>query len=206
MVTQTMAAFASSTANCARCHDHKFDPISQADYYSLQAVFAGVGKGAVPFDADPKVAAERRRLSGLLAAAKAGDRSVLLADQHAGAVARWEAQFGHQSAVWYPLAPTEFTSSGGATLKLLDDQSILASDVRPEKDTYTITAPVSLPELKALRLDVLSDDSLPMKGPGRQDNGNLHLSEFEAYVVDAGSTERRRLKIQKATADWDQSG
>jgi hypothetical protein len=206
MVTQTMAAFASSTANCARCHDHKFDPISQADYYSLQAVFAGVGKGAVPFDADPKVAAERRRLSGLLAAAKAGDCSVLLADQHAGAVARWEAQFGHQSAVWYPLAPTEFTSSGGATLKLLDDQSILASDVRPEKDTYTITAPVSLPELKALRLDVLSDDSLPMKGPGRQDNGNLHLSEFEAYVVDAGSTERRRLKIQKATADWDQSG
>jgi hypothetical protein len=42
MVTQTMSTFASSTVHCARCHDHKFDPISQSDYYALQADFAGV--------------------------------------------------------------------------------------------------------------------------------------------------------------------
>ncbi len=44
MVTQTMASFVSTTANCARCHAHKFDPVTQEDYYALQAVFAGIGK------------------------------------------------------------------------------------------------------------------------------------------------------------------
>ena len=67
---QTMAAFASTTANCARCHNHKFDPITQEDYYSLQAVFAGTGKGDVEFDEDPVVASERRRWNALLAASK----------------------------------------------------------------------------------------------------------------------------------------
>ena len=206
MVTQTMAAFTSTTANCARCHYHKFDPISQEDYYSLQAVFAGVGKGAIEFDADPQVARERRRLNELLAAAKTGDRATLLAEEHAGVVAKWEEEFGHQPAAWLPLLPTGFVSSDGSTLKLLEDHSILASDVRPEKDTYTITAPSSVTKLTALRLDVLADDSLPLKGPGRQDNGNLHLSEFEAFVVEDGTTERTPLKIKKATADWDQAG
>jgi hypothetical protein len=45
MVSTTVGTFLSLTAHCARCHDHKFDPIPQKDYYSLQAVFAGVDRG-----------------------------------------------------------------------------------------------------------------------------------------------------------------
>ncbi len=45
MVSSTMSTFVSMTVHCARCHDHKFDPISQTDYYRLQAVFAGVDRG-----------------------------------------------------------------------------------------------------------------------------------------------------------------
>ena len=45
-----------------------------------------------------------------------------------------------------------------------------------------------------------------MKGPGRQDNGNLHLTEFEAFVHEAEAAEPTRLKIGKATADWNQEG
>ena len=52
MVSTVMSTFVSSTAGCARCHDHKFDPISQDDYYSLQAVFAGVDKAERPYDTD----------------------------------------------------------------------------------------------------------------------------------------------------------
>jgi hypothetical protein len=142
MVTQTMAAFASTTANCARCHDHKFDPVSQEDYYSLQAVFAGVGKGAGAFDVDPKVGRQRRQLNTLLAAVENDDRSTLLSKQHADVVAKWEEAFGHEPAAWIPLAPSEFLSTDGSTLKKLEDGSILASGFRPEKDTYTITAPL----------------------------------------------------------------
>ena len=206
MVAQTMAAFASTTANCARCHNHKFDPITQEDYYSLQAVFAGVGKGDVEFDADPVVAKQRRRWNNLLAAAKSDDRVKLLAREHADVVAQWENEFGNKSATWETLLPTTSLSSGGATLKRLADNSLMASGARPEKDTYTITSPTSLTKLTALRLDVLADDSLPMKGPGRQDNGNLHLTEFEAFVRDGDAAEPTRLKIRAATADWNQAG
>jgi hypothetical protein len=62
MVMTTMSTFVSMTAHCARCHDHKFDPIKQEDYYSLQAVFAGVDRADRPYDADPKIYSARRPL------------------------------------------------------------------------------------------------------------------------------------------------
>ena len=206
MVTQTMAAFASTTANCARCHNHKFDPITQEDYYSLQAVFAGVGKGDVQFVASPADAKARRHWSNLLTIAKRGDQEKVLASQHAEVVNRWERTNKSSMAFWETLVPTKFASSGGATLRQLSDRSLLASGARPDKDTYTVTAPTSLRKLTAIRLDVLAHGSLPKKGPGRQDNGNLHLSEFEAFVLQAGDAKPRPLKFSHATADWNQQG
>src|SRR6266581_5255636 len=63
MVMNTMSTFLSLTVHCARCHDHKFDPISQEEYYGLQAVFAGVDRADRPCDTDPGVAAKRRALA-----------------------------------------------------------------------------------------------------------------------------------------------
>jgi mono/diheme cytochrome c family protein len=62
MVATTASTFLSLTVHCARCHNHKFDPITQDDYYRLQAVFAGIDRAERPYDADPRVAAERREL------------------------------------------------------------------------------------------------------------------------------------------------
>ena len=62
MVTSAMSTFASMTVHCARCHDHKFDPIRQEDYYGVQAVFAGVDRADRPFDRDPDIYAQRRAL------------------------------------------------------------------------------------------------------------------------------------------------
>src|SRR5262249_9008619 len=62
VVTPTMPTFVSTTVHCARCHDHKFDPIAQPEYYALQAVFAGVDKAERAFDADPGTAARRQDL------------------------------------------------------------------------------------------------------------------------------------------------
>src|SRR6185503_14273620 len=56
-----------TTVHCARCHDHFFDPITQADYYALQAVFAGVDKGERTFDSDPDVSRRRQSLRAELA-------------------------------------------------------------------------------------------------------------------------------------------
>ena len=54
MVSNTLNTFASLTVQCARCHDHKFDPVSQEDYYSLQAVFAALDRADRPYDTDPR--------------------------------------------------------------------------------------------------------------------------------------------------------
>ncbi len=64
MVATVISTFSSVTVQCARCHAHKFDPISQDDYYSLQAVFAGVDKAERGYDADPAIARLRRMLTG----------------------------------------------------------------------------------------------------------------------------------------------
>src|SRR5207237_7313489 len=91
MVTQTMSTFASTTVHCARCHDHKFDPITQEDYYALQAVFAGVGKGDVAFDEDPQRRRERQRWKRLIAAAEKEERAVVLSTENEALIAKWEA-------------------------------------------------------------------------------------------------------------------
>ena len=57
-----MQTFVSTTANCARCHNHKFDPIPQTDYYRLQAVFAGVDRADRPYDANRQVTNKREAL------------------------------------------------------------------------------------------------------------------------------------------------
>lgn len=62
MLSTVMSSFVSTTVHCARCHDHKFDPITQKDYYALQAVFAGVDKADRLYDADVRVASRRRKL------------------------------------------------------------------------------------------------------------------------------------------------
>ncbi len=71
MINTTGTAFLGLTLGCARCHNHKFDPVAQKDYYALQAVFAGVGFGEralkIPRDekAREKVIALRREVAGL---------------------------------------------------------------------------------------------------------------------------------------------
>ena len=185
MISTVMNNVNSLTVQCSRCHDHKFDPIPQSDYYALQAVFAGVERANRPYDSDPAAAALRRTLTQRRSQLQ--QMTPELAAELKGAaiqeqVRAWEQKLGAQGTVWKLAEPESFTSSDGATLKKLPDGSILSGGTRPEKDTVTIVAPVGLARVTAIKLEVLTDDSLPHHGPGRQDNGNLHLSEFEVFI------------------------
>ena len=203
LVTQTMAAFTSTTANCARCHAHKFDPITQEDYYALQSVFAGIIEGDIPFDEDSKVAQQRKRWQSLLTAAEAQDKTVLLTAENEALVVDWEKHQG-PAVKWTTLGYESFISTEGATLSR-SGEVIISGGAKPEKDTYVITATASLASITALRLDVMADKSLPKDGPGRQDNGNLTVSEFEAQVFEAGAASPVKLKFSRATADFNQA-
>ena len=211
MLTTAMSTLVSTTAHCARCHDHKFDPISQEEYYKLQAVFAGVDKAERAYEPDPQVARTRRDLlaqkAGLPALAAAADPA-LLAETVQSDVAAWEKKLKDAASPWQVLEPESFISAAGSHLTKLPDGSILADGNLPEKDTYTITGSTPAAKLTGLRLEVLSDDSLSKKGPGRQDNGNLHLTEMQVAASPRGadSAAAQSVKLAHPQADFNQEG
>lgn len=205
MIATVMNNLNSLTVQCARCHDHKFDPISQADYYALQSVFSGVERANRTYDPDPRVAARRRALQQRrtqLLQTPTPLATELKSPAVQQAVNEWERQLGSQGNIWTVVDPETYLSSDGATLTRQSDGSILSGGTRPEKDTLTITATVPLARVTAIKLEVLTDDSLPHRGPGRQDNGNLHLSEFEVFSVGSDTP----LTLVNPRADFDQQG
>ncbi len=202
ILTNVMSNFTSLTVHCARCHDHKFDPITQADYYSLQAVFAGVERANRSYDVDPKIHTRRthlRKRSEQLAAPNSVIRNELLSPDAQKVVTDWESDVSDRHITWHLLEKPSASSSNGSELTQQPDGSFLATGVRPDRETYSISGFSQLGLITGVRLQVLADPSLPHSGPGRQDNGNLHLSEIEVVV---GS---KTIPISRATADFDQT-
>ncbi|MBI3824133.1 MAG: PSD1 domain-containing protein [Planctomycetes bacterium] len=212
MVSSVGATFLSMTVHCARCHQHKFDPISQRDYYRMQAVFAGVGRADRPYELEPNVAARRKDLQQKQAIlAKNPDAQPFSPDELkaiAAAQAMWEKSVGGPASHWNVLTKLDANVAKGTTVTLLDDGSLLLGGMKPERDTYTFTTKLNLKDgITAVRLEVLPHDSLPMKGPGRQDNGNLHLSEFRVHAASVKEPSKSaNIPIAKATADFNQDG
>jgi Protein of unknown function (DUF1549)/Protein of unknown function (DUF1553) len=204
MISTAMGTFVSLTVGCARCHDHKFDPISIDDYYRLQAVFAGVGRGNVAFDVDPSFAKKRRELTASLKAIDANDVSVKSRLTNSGFLQELQAWEKQQSAKLNPWQSVEIVSAveeQGSTLTAQPDGSLRAiSSKRPEREVYVVTFRSKLPHVSALRLELLTDDKFPHRGPGLQDNGNLHLSEVKIVH------RKEPIALGTPTSDWDQDG
>ena len=198
IVTTVMSTFQGLTVQCARCHDHKFDPISQHDYYRLQAVFAGVGRGDVSYDADPATVAKRNELTARLAALEKPDAAPDSPEVRK-VVAAWEARHRGDGVAWRVPTFAKIAAEKGSTLAPQKDGSIRAEGTRPETDTYVLTT-TAAEKVTAVRLELLPDESLPHRGPGRQDNGNLHLSEFKL------STSAGPVALRTPTSDYDQPG
>jgi hypothetical protein len=210
MVTTAMGTFVSATIHCARCHNHKFDPISQQDYYNLQSVFAGVDRANRQFDPDPQVARARKELlkrkQALEAPVEALASKLLAADIQAE-VAAWEKTLGARRTLWSVLEPTSVVSAGKQTTKMMPDHSVLFGGTRPEIDTYTIEAASADKRITGVRVEVLTDPSLPHQGPGRQDNGNLHLNEIRVEAARKATPGMKKpVTLQNPSADFNQNG
>ena len=203
MLTATMSAFMSTTVQCARCHNHKFDPISQAEYYALQSCFAGIDRANRPFDDAP--ALNRRRQDLLrkktdLAVRKKSRPESLLGPEIEREVAEWERGRSDAPGFWSLLDPVVFESRGGATLTRQADGSLLSSGAAPDTDVYTITVRSPVRRLTALRLETLTVEDHPYKGPGREENGNFHLSEIRLL------RQGRPVVLRNPVADFNQAG
>ena len=170
----------------------------------MQAVFAGVDKADRTYDVDAAVGKRRHELVQRKQMLERDDAqtTVLLSSQPVqAAVAAWEDSLAHHRVQWMVLVPESATSANGATLVPQPDGSVLSTGIRPEKDIYTISARAPLAQISALRLEVLADEHFPHHGPGRQDNGNLHLSEIQLFAGDVHGTQ---AAWSAAIADFNQ--
>jgi mono/diheme cytochrome c family protein len=205
----TGSVWLAQTVQCARCHNHKYDQISQAEYYKMFAFFnnadetnAKVGASADALaDFEKKNAAHSAKLRALqdkLAKARAPLFDRLL-DWEKETNARLAA-VGANKPEPEPLALESVTSDGGTMFLMREDHSATANSAGKDKETYTIVATLPAAQISALRLEVVADSSLPGEGPGRSKNGNFVLSEIDVRT-DAGPVE-----LHSPTADFSQKG
>lgn len=209
------------TLGCARCHDHKYDPISQKDFYQLFAFFNNVTETGVirgpsnrsGGNPDPNLEVPSPEQEAELAKREATVKTLEARVSEAAKelpplVAVWEPEFqkkiATESPVWQPLAPTKVVSEGGATLTKQGDGSYLASGVNPALDVYTIEAPLAAGEFGGVLLEAFPDASMPLQSLGRYPNGNFVLSKVEAEIRTPGAGKPTEIKFTKAEASFSQ--
>ena len=218
-VNTTATVWLGTTLGCAQCHNHKFDPFTQKDYYRMMAFFDsnanykledfGGGEGFVweptlelPTPEQAKKAAELR--------AQIADLQKVLDTETPelnSAQAAWEQAILDDEKHWLVLRPSHAISQGGATLKPLEDGSILATGKNPNADSYTIETRTDQKGITGVRLEVIPDPSLPQGGPGRDPDGNFFLSAFDVEAASSGKPAAfEKVAFKEATADESQSG
>ncbi len=206
-VRNVSSVWLGATMGCSECHDHKFDPITQRDFYAMASFFADVQETPVgrrepgmpvPSPADEK---ELARLDTETAAAKKR-----LDDTVASLIAT-NPNFDQElstASTWTVLDPVETNVQGESQLKRQDDGSLKSTGTVAAQETYVFTFEAKS-KLTGFRLEALTDDELPAKGPGLAPNGNFVLTEFKVAML--GANEKvMPVKVASAVADHSQSG
>jgi hypothetical protein len=195
------------TVGCARCHDHKYDPIPTRDFYSLYAFFNNVeevGNGG-PADGrgnfKPYLKLPAPELEAQLAAKDAvlktsREKLSAIDKELAAGQAEWEKTALTYQPAWEVLTPGNLKADNGVTLKALPDGSVLAGGAMPASTFFELTASTQLKNITAFRMELIPDPSLPGGGSGRGKDGKGVVTLFEARV---GS---KKVDLSRITADF----
>lgn len=212
--TETTAAiWMGLTMTCARCHSHKYDQITQQEYYELFAFFNNANEGnsqiAQSDAAMEKYLRDKEKHDEQLAVAK--EKYERRLDELQPEIDRWLAEISarlQQDAVplKHELAkPLSANSKGKAKLKIEEDGSILASGNSPDSDTYTVILPAPSTSLTGLKIETLTHESLGGHGPGRTAHGNFVLSKVDLVASETDDFKKTTpIAFTAAEADFSQ--
>ena len=209
MAATTGTAMLGLTIGCARCHDHKFDPIPVKDYYQLVSVFTSTIRSEVdiPLNSDTYVASLKKWQSSHPSRQKALTTYENLPDT-TKAFHQWlksKAPAKLSTNDWNTLNFIKPTSDQAATtLTPQTDGAILASGKAPAKETYTLTTKLGAQTIRFLRVEALTHSSMNQKGPGRASNGNFSLTDLKIFASSPGK-EKQDIKIISAQATHEQN-
>jgi hypothetical protein len=212
----TAAVWMALTMTCARCHSHKYDQISQHDYYQLFAFFNNSDESSIEIARSPAALdafrKQKKAHDDALAVLEKEYRSAKV-DQRPQLQA-WMSDIREsldavdQQPVTFQLAiPIQTTTSSQTQLSEQADGSLLATGPVPAKDRYELVFPAPQEPVTVVRLELLTHDSLGKRGPGRTPHGNFVLSEIQLLAgSDANMLNATRVALVRAEADFAQEG
>jgi hypothetical protein len=212
------------TVGCARCHDHKYDPLSQKEFYAFFSLFNNVpetgtnqgpshrGGGNIdPVHLLPSLEQEQElaRLEKVVAGAELALKAETANID--SLVTAWEEEIRPALAkpqeAWESFEPLELRSVGGATFRRSEDGSWFVEGQVPPRDTYEFESLLPAGKFGGLRLEVLPDASLAGGGGfGRAGNGNIVVTKLEAEIEPPGDAKVIPVELKRAEADYQQDG
>ena len=193
-VNTTSVVWLGSTMGCTQCHNHKYDPFTQKDYYSMMAFFSHAAKTPKDYGdtsvkwMEPQLelatATQEEKRKELRAKIDALDLKLktstpeLESEQTA-----WERQTIESRKDWRALDALKGSALNGAKLSVEPDGTIQASGDNPREETYTIEGKLPKGRFSGLRIEALPDPSLPRGGPGRDVYGNFIVTDVRVEVA-----------------------
>lgn len=189
------------TIQCAQCHNHKYDPLTQEEYYKIFAVLNNSHEA----NAAVYTPAEQKKRAEIFSRIREIEQEL----QHKSPdwqarMASWESRLKAKQGRWEVLRPDiDDIATGGQKYLQMKDGSVVAGGYAPTKFKPQFTLRTKMRNIRAIRLELMNDPNLPMNGPGRSIYGTSALTEFEVQATPAGAKDAKpvKVKIARATAD-----
>ena len=195
------------TLGCCQCHDHKYDPISQAEYYSFYGFFNSLNEPNLPAALPEQVTNYHRQVENYQQ--QRAPLITAIAQYSSPTLTEWDEQLRHASGIaqWETLKPKSARSRVGMVLTVEPDRSVFVQGANDKSDVYSIESETKRENITSVRLQVLADSRLPARGPGLPSNGNFVLTGLRVFVAPAKNpAQREEIRVVSARADFSQAG
>jgi hypothetical protein len=209
-VNTTASVWLGSTIGCSQCHNHKYDPFTQKEYYQLMAFFSSGAKKAIsnggtsskyeePFLEFPTPEQEQARTTLKARIEALETRFKSSTPELEREQTEWEQQVVRANSDWSTIKPSVLRASGATVLETGQDGSVIASGANPREQTYTIEGAAPIEQITGLRIEALPDRSLPRGGPGRDTYGNFVLTRLKVEIDDGSGW--RSIRVNRKQTD-----